>query len=161
MLLVVVVIRRWEADPPKSKECITTLFTLYENHIPLTTHGNKGINMNGLRWANRVTADAQASASYFGGLLPLVPDCSQSWSDTCEIKVFQLVCERRDIHYYAFQKVVFGDLFAGLENEFNIMGLESVGFIISITKALSDTKLSFKHPNDTLKFNEILSPANI
>lgn len=117
--------------------------------------------MNTLRRANRVTADAQASTSYFGGLLPLFPDCSQSWSDTCEIRVFQLVCERRDIRYYAFQKVVFGDLFAGLENEFNIMGLESVGFIISITKALSDTKLSFKHPNDTLKFNEILSPANI
>lgn len=40
-------------------------------------------------------------------------------------------------------------------------GLEGIGFIISITIALSDTKLSFKHPNDTLKFNEILSPANI
>lgn len=48
-----------------------------------------------------------------------------------------------------------------LENEFNIAGLEGVGFIISITAALTDTKLSFKHPNDTLKFNEILSPANI
>lgn len=48
-----------------------------------------------------------------------------------------------------------------LENEFNITGLESIGFIISITIALSDTKLSFKHPNDTFKFNEIVSPANI
>lgn len=75
--------------------------------------------------------------------------------------VFKLVWEHCDICYYAFQKVVFGDLFAGLENEFNITGLESIGFIISITIALSDTKLSFKHPNDTLKFNEILSPANI
>lgn len=46
-----------------------------------------------------------------------------------------------------------------LENEFNITGLEGVGFIISITIALSDTKLSFKHPNDTLKFNEIFKPC--
>ena len=101
---------------------------------------------------NRVTA---------GFLSALFPDFSPSLSDTCEIRVFQLVCRCRDICYYAFQRVVFGDLFAGLENEFNITGLESVGFIISITVALSDTKLSFKHPNDTLKFNEILSPANI
>lgn len=93
-------------------------------------------------------------------LLPFF-DFSPSLSDTCEIRVFQLVCECCDICYYAFQRVVFGDLFAGLENEFNITGLESIGFIISITIALSDTKLSFKHPNDTLKFNEILSPANI
>lgn len=88
-------------------------------------------------------------------------DFSQSLSDTREIWAFQLVSECCDICYYAFQRVVFGDLFAGLENEFNITGLESIGFIISITIALSDTKLSFKHPNDTLKFNEILSPANI
>lgn len=108
------------------------------------------------------------SASYFEGhkvaicfLLTSFFDFSQSLSDTCEIRVFQLVSECCDICYYAFQRVVFGDLFAGLENEFNIMGLESIGFIISITIALSDTKLSFKHPNDTLKFNEILSPANI
>lgn len=107
------------------------------------------------------SGDVHVSVSYFGGLLTLFSDFSQSLSDTCEIRVFQLVCERRDICYYAFQKVVFGDLFAGLENEFNITGLESIGFIISITIALSDTKLSFKHPNDTLKFNEILSPANI
>lgn len=99
-----------------------------------------------------------------GNLLPPSSsffDFSPSLSDTCEIGVFQLVCECCDICYYAFQRVVFGDLFAGLENEFNITGLEGVGFIISITAALSDTKLSFKHPNDTLKFNEILSPANI
>lgn len=107
------------------------------------------------------SGDVHVSDSYLGGLLTLFSDFSQSLSDTCEIRVFQLVCERRDICYYAFQKVVFGDLFAGLENEFNITGLESIGFIISITIALSDTKLSFKHPNDTLKFNEILSPANI
>lgn len=86
---------------------------------------------------------------------------SLSLSDTCEIRVFQIVCESCDICYYTFQRVVFGDLFAGLENEFNITGLESIGFIISITLAVTDTKLSFKHPNDTLKFNEILSPANI
>lgn len=94
-------------------------------------------------------------------LLTLFPDFSQSLSDTCEIRVFQIVCESCDICYYTFQRVVFGDLFAGLENEFNITGLESIGFIISITLAVTDTKLSFKHPNDTLKFNEILSPANI
>lgn len=56
---------------------------------------------------------------------------------------------------------LFCDLFAGLQNEFNITGLESIGFIISIIVALSDTKLSLKRPNDTLKFNEILSPVNI
>lgn len=110
---------------------------------------------------------AQVSASYFGEnrvtirLHTFLFDFSQSLSDACEVRVFQLVCKCCDMCYYAFQKVVFGDLFAGLENEFNITGLESIGFIISITIALRDTKLSFKHPNDNLKFNEILRPANI
>ena len=46
------------------------------------------------------------------------------------------------------------------------MNLKSAGlkksarFIVSITAGLSDTKLSFKRPNDTLKLNDILSPAN-
>lgn len=132
---------------------------------------NKSINMNAHHQANQMPAecsrhDMPAVVMYMWVYLTLqgsllFSDFSQSLSDTCEIRVFQLVCERRDICYYAFQKVVFGDLFAGLENEFNITGLERIGFIISITIALSDTKLSFKHPNDTLKFNEILSPANI
>lgn len=55
----------------------------------------------------------------------------------------------------------FCNLFAGLKNEFNITGLESMGFNISIITALSDTKLSFKLSNDTLKFNEILSLAQV
>lgn len=129
----------------------------------------KPINMNTHHQVSQVLAecsrhDMSAVVMYkwvyltLEGSLLSAFDFSQSLS---EIRVFKLVWERCDICYYAFQKVVFGDLFAGLENEFNITGLESIGFIISITIALSDTKLSFKHPNDTLKFNEILSPANI
>lgn len=138
---------------------------------------NKSINIKTYHQANQcrlnvtrhaTSGDVRVSVSYFGGhrvrnrFLPTLSFFFfLSLSDTGEIRVFQLVCECCDICYYAFQRVVFGDLFAGLENEFNITGLESTGFIISITVALSDTKLSFKHPNDTLKFNEILSPANI
>lgn len=53
------------------------------------------------------------ASSYTGVLLTFILDFSPSLSDTCEIRVFRLVCERRDIRYYTFQRVVVADLFAG------------------------------------------------
>lgn len=50
---------------------------------------------------------------YIGVLPTFILVFSPSLSDTCEIRVLQLVCERRDICYYAFQRVVVADLFAG------------------------------------------------
>lgn len=58
--------------------------------------------------------DMQVGASsYIGVLLTFILDFSPSLSDMCEIRVFRLVCERCDIRYYTFQRVVVADLFAG------------------------------------------------
>lgn len=82
--------------------------------------------------------------------LTLFFDYSQSLSDTCEIRVYSNfsvdLVTSAITHFRRLSLVIYLQV---LENEFNITGLEGIGFIISITIALSDTKLSFKHPNDT------------